>query len=187
MRPSGERISYRVSEKGNVVMASFEFFKTDYRIYGKHARMAGELCLLNDYEHTYFKRLVDIIPAAAVIGFRLNRKAEPDYSPIETKTVFLQQMLGAKEELDFLLQTMIMLESAERMNAEEAVHAAFRGAQTKEEFDRYQGMFDAYVRGGIEQLYECLVIRRADSDDAFYENKTANLMALFARFAPKTT
>ena len=163
---------------------SFEFFKTEYKLYGKHARMAGELWHLNDYEHTYFRRLVDIIPAAAVIGFRLNRKAEPDYSPVETKTVFLQQMLDAKEEFDFLLQMMVMLENAERMPAEESVQMAFRGPQTKEEFKWEQEMFDAYVRGGIEQLYECLVVRKADSDDTFYENKTANLMALFERFAP---
>ena len=44
-------------------------------------------------------------------------------------------------------------------------------------------MFQAYVRGGIEELYERLVIRKADSDDAFYDNKTANLMTLFERFA----
>lgn len=165
-------------------MANFEFFKSEYKIYGKHARMAGELCQLNDYERTYFKRLVDIIPIAAIIGFRLNRKAKQDYSPVEPKTVFLQQMLNVKEECDFILQMMIMLEDAAELPAEEAVKRAFRSAQTKEEFDRYQEMFDAYVRGGIEELYECLIIRKADSDDAFYDNKTANLMALFERFAP---
>ena len=166
-------------------MASYEFFKSDYKFHGKHAKMVSELCYLNDYQHTYFKRLVDIIPMAAIIGFRMNRKAPEDYSPVETKTVFLQQMLNAKEDLDFILQMMIMLENATEIPQEQAVKKAFRGAETKEEFEQYQDMFDSYVRGGIEELYERLVIRKADSDDAFYENKTANLMVLLERFAPK--
>lgn len=166
-------------------MASYEYFKTDYKFRGKHARMVSELCQLNDYQHTYFKRLVDIIPMAAVIGFRMDRKAQEDYSPIESKTVFLQQMLGVKEDLDFILQMMIMLEKSGKISQEEAVNQAFRGAETKEEFERYQDMFDSYVRGGVEELYERLVVRKSDSDDAFYENKTANLMVLLERFAPK--
>lgn len=164
-------------------MASYEFFKTEYKFRGKYARMVGEIWQMNDYEHTYFKRLVDIIPTAAVIGFRMNRKAEEDYSPVEPKTVFLQQMLNMKEELDFLMQMMIILEEASDIGSEEAVNHAFRGVETKEQYEKYQEMFDSYVRGGIEELYERLVIRKADSDDAYYENKTANLMELLARFA----
>lgn len=166
-------------------MVSYEFFKAEYKFRGKHAKMVGELWYLNDYEHTYFKRLVDIIPLAAVIGFRMNRKAPEDYAPIETHTVFMQQMLNVKDDLDFLMQMMIMLEHPQDMSREQAVKQAFRGAQTKEEFERYQDMFDSYVRGGIEELYERLVLRKADSDDAFYEDKTANLMVLLERFAPE--
>lgn len=164
-------------------MAVYEFFKTEYIFRGKHAKMVSEMCFLNDYEHTYFKRLVDVIPLAAVIGFRLDRKAPPDYAPFETKKVFVQQMLGVKEDLDFILQMMIMLEHAPQMSAEKIVDKAFRGAQTKEEFEHYQNMFDSYVRGGVEELYERLIIRKSDSDDEFYENKTANLMALLERFS----
>lgn len=166
-------------------MVSYEFFKTDYKFRGKHAKMVSELWYLNDYEHTYFKRLVDIIPLAAVIGFRMNRKAPEDYAPIEPRTVFLQQMLNAKEDLDFILQMMIMLDNAQNIPQEQAVKKAFRGAETKEEFEEYQDMFDSYVRGGVEELYERLVIRKADSDDKFYENKTANLMELLERFVPE--
>lgn len=163
-------------------MASFEFFKSDYKFYGKHARMVSELWYMNDYEHTFFKRLVDIIPIAAIIGFRMNRKAEADFAPVESKTVFLQQMLNIKEDLDFILQMMIMIEQAAELPQEEAVKRAFRGAETKEEFKKYQELFDAYVRGGVEELYERLVIRKSDSDDDFYENKTANLMVLLDFF-----
>lgn len=164
-------------------MTNYEHFKTEYKFRGRHARMVGELWQSNNYEHTYFKRLMDIIPLAAVIGFRMNRRAQEDYSPIEPKTVFLQQMLDLKEELDFLMQMMIILDAAQELPKEDAVNRAFRGAETKEEFECCKEMFDSYVRGGVEELYERLIVRKADSDDDFYDNKTANLMALLERFA----
>lgn len=165
-------------------MADYEFFKKEFQFYGKHARMAGELWVSNDYEHTYFKRLIDLYIVAAVVGFRVDRKAETDYSPVDPKSIFAEQMLHAKEDLDFIMQMMIMLDNKGSMTEEEAVKKAFRGAATKEEFDYYQEMFNSYVRGGVEELYERLVIRKAEPEDGFYDNKTANLMMVMERFAP---
>lgn len=165
-------------------MAAYEFFKKEFQFYGKHARMAGELWVQNDYEHTYFKRLIDLYVVAAVVGFRVDRKAAADYSPVDAKSVFPEQMLKAKEDLDFILQMMIMLDNKEKMTEEEAVKKAFRGASTREEFDYYQEMFNSYVRGGVEELYERLLVRKSEPEDGFYDNKTANLMMVLERFAP---
>lgn len=173
-----------VSEDAEEKMAEYEFFKKEFQFYGKHARMAGELWVQNDYGHTYFKRLIDLYIIAAVVGFRVDRKAAVDYSPVDSKSVFSEQMLNAKEDLDFIMQMMIMLDNKGVMAAEEAVKKAFRGASTKEEFDYYQEMFHSYVRGGVEELYERLVVRKAEPEDGFYDNKTANLMMVLERFAP---
>ena len=85
-------------------MASFEFFKKEFEFRGKHARMAGELWIQNDYGRTYFRRLIDLYITAAVIGFRVDRKAKADYAPNESKSIFPEQMIGAKEDLDFIKQ-----------------------------------------------------------------------------------
>ena len=132
-------------------MADFEFFKKEFEFKGKHAKMAQELWVRDDTERTYFKRLIDLYVAAAVVGFRVDRKAEEDYSPFETSSIFPEQK-------------------------------AFQGAQTKEEFEQYKKMFNDYVRGGVEELYEQLIIRKADPDDKFRDNRTANLMALMERY-----
>ena len=66
-------------------MADFEFFKKQFEFVGKHARMVSELCVSNDYEHTYFKRYIDVYIFAAIIGIRIDRKASRDYSPVETR------------------------------------------------------------------------------------------------------
>ena len=81
-------------------MADFEFFKKEFEFKGKHAKMAQELWVRDDTERTYFKRLIDLYVAAAVVGFRVDRKAEEDYSPFETSSIFPEQMLKEKENLD---------------------------------------------------------------------------------------
>ena len=168
-------------------LANYEFFKKEFEFRGKHARMVGEMWKANDYEHTYFKRLIDVYILAAVVGFRLDRKADEDYAPFEPRSIFPEQLIREKDKLDFLMQMILMLEFAEKMPQEEAVKIAFRGAETKEEFDRYNEIFHSYVRGGVEELYERLIIRKAEVDDDYRDNKTANLMTLFEWFAPKKT
>ncbi|MCI9174866.1 MAG: hypothetical protein HFH49_07955 [Lachnospiraceae bacterium] len=163
-------------------MAVYEFFKKEFEFRGKHARMAGELCTLNDYEHTYFRRVIDVYVLAAVVGLRVDRKVETDDSPNETKSIFPEQMIGAKEDLDFLMQIMMILENRERMTAEESVKKAFQSVETKEEFEYYRDLFHSYVRGGVEELYERLVLRKGEVDEEFYDEKTANLMALLEQF-----
>ena len=133
-------------------MGNYEFFKKEFEFHGKHARMAGELWVKSDYEHTYFRRLIDLYMVAAVVGFRVDRKAKEDFSPFGTKSILAEQIINAKEELDFIMQMMIMLDAKESMTAEEAVKKAFRGAETEEEFQTYQSMFHDYVRGGGEGL-----------------------------------
>lgn len=163
-------------------MPSYEFFKKEFEFRGKHARMVSEIWRANDYEHTYFKRLIDLYIAASVIGFRVGRSAPEEYSPFESKSIFPEQMIKAKEDLDFIMQMMIMLEHGSEMSGEECVKLAFRGAETEEEYRRYQDLFHGYVRGGVEEIYERLVIRKAEPDDIFRDNKTDNLMVLLDRF-----
>lgn len=108
-------------------MADFEFFKKEFEFKGKHAKMAQELWVRDDTERTYFKRLIDLYVAAAVVGFRVDRKAEEDYSPFETSSIFPEQMLKEKENLDFILQMMIMLNYSGTLTDEECVKKLFRG------------------------------------------------------------
>ena len=53
-------------------MENYKFFNDPYKFSGKHARMVSELWSLNDYEHSYFKRLIDIYFVAAFLGFRFD-------------------------------------------------------------------------------------------------------------------
>lgn len=166
-------------------MSEFEFFRREYKFHGKHARMVSEMWTLNDYEHTYFKRLLDLYIVAAVIGFRIDRKAEPDYAPFEAKTIFGDQMSGAKEELDFIMQMMLLLEPTGREDQEECIKRAFRGVETREEFNECNKMFESYMLGGVEELYERLIVQQPEVGAEYADDKTERLMGLLDRFTPK--
>ena len=60
-------------------MADFEFFKKQFEFVGKHARMVSELCVSNDYEHTYFKRYIDVYIFAAIIGIMTMTRKEAEH------------------------------------------------------------------------------------------------------------
>lgn len=157
---------------------AFEFFKSKYEFHGKHARMADELCSIKEVDSNYFRRVVDVYMLAAVVGFRYDRRAEPDYSSDDTKSIFADVMNKEKDNLDFLMQMMLILENAKTMNGKESIMKAFRGAQTREEYAVYDKLFQDYVRGGVEELYERLIVRKPEADDPYTEGKTANMMAL---------
>lgn len=168
-------------------MEHYEFFKKEFEFRGKHAKMAGELWVANDYEHTYFKRLIDLYILAAVIGFRMDRRAEEDYSPFEPRSIFPEQMIKAKEDLQFIMQIMEMLEEGGNLSKEEKVKKAFSDAESKEKFEQLRNRFNSYVRGGVEELYERLIIRKSEPGEPYYQDKTANMMELVERFAPKSS
>lgn len=161
----------------------FEFFKREFEFQGKHAQMVNELCTLNQYEHTFFKRAVDVYVLAPIIGFRLNRRAKTDYSTTEKKSIFPEQIIKEKENLEFILQMILILEPDDKAESRVHVRKTFEGARTKEEFDACNQLFHDYVRGGVEELYERLILRSAEQDEVWFDEKAANLMGLLERFS----
>lgn len=165
----------------------YELFQKEFEFKGKHARMASELWSQNDYEHSYFKRLIDLYCIAPIIGFRMNRKAGVDNSSSDTKSIFGDQMRGEKDNLDFALQMILMLEAEEQgKSQEEILKIGFQSIETKEQFDAYNNLFNDYVRGGVEELYERLVVHQPEIHEGYHDEKTTNIMALIERFSPKS-
>ena len=144
--------------------------------------MAQELWVRDDTERTYFKRLIDLYVAAAIVGFRVDRKAEEDYSPFETSSIFPEQMLKEKENLDFILQMMIMLNYRGTLTDEECVKKAFQGHRRRKNLSSIKRcsmiMSVAVWKNYTNSLSYERQIRMTD----FMINRTANLMALMTRY-----
>lgn len=157
----------------------YDFFTKEFEFKGKHASMCQELWAKNDPEHSYFRRLLDIYIIAPIIGFRSQRKASEDLSGTSNVSIFGDTLRGAKSELDFILQMILMLERADEFTPKECADIAFRGAQTEEQFKEYNTLFNDYARGGVEILYEELVMHSPDIEDEIRHEKAANLMHLY--------
>lgn len=161
-----------------------EFFKKPVNITGKHANMAEKMWEQNHPENGFFNRLIDLYRIAAVVGFRMNRTAEVDHSGEEKKTIFLEQIVKEKDNLEFLLQMMLLLESIEKgLTKEEAVKKAFQDPETWDDFMHAQNLFHAYALGGIEELFERLVRRTVDIGEEYIDEKTSNLVACIEYFS----
>lgn len=164
----------------------FEFFKKAVEITGKHSAMAAELWRRDEPDKSYFKRLIDLYILAPVIGFRMNRKAEEDRSDVGNRSIYLDQILKEKDKLDTIMQTIILLEYAEGRNQDEykeIVNKSFRGAETKEEYDMYNKLFHDYMRGGIEYMYEKLIVQKPDLDGEYHDEMATSLMEFARRFS----
>ena len=164
------------------MVEAYEFFKKEYEFCGKHSRMVSELWVKDDIEHSYFKRLVDIYVLAPLIGCRLDRKAPADNSSYNPRSILPDQISKEKDKLDFIMQMILMTEYSDSKTPEECVNIALKGAENQEQYTAYMNLFNDYVRGGVEELYERLIVRKPDPHDEIQDEKASNINELINWF-----
>ncbi len=163
----------------------YEFFKKQIIITGKHAIMAKEIWQRDNIEQTCFKRLIDLYKLAPVVGYLADHKAGRDGSSSEDATVFVEQVLKEREDLETILHMLLMVEytGCGKYTQEEAVKKVFRGPQTEEEFRECMDIFDSYVRGGIEVLYEELITKGTSHENKYSAHlKTGAIMEFLDKY-----
>lgn len=159
---------------------SYEYFKVDEMIFvGKHRDMVDKLWTLNKIQESYFKRLVDLYAIAAIVGLKANRKSaeEKDESDIK-RTVQMKQLNENYQVLLPIMRMILIMDDSRNMTFEEKLESAFI---IPEDYDTYKSnmdLFNSYARGGIEYLYEQLVLRVPDVDEDYSDFRIANMVAL---------
>lgn len=148
-------------------------FDKEIRITGKHAQYM--VMLANNFGETgtkLFNRNIDVYVQAPVVGFLFQRKAVKDLvtkdvnGKLPDAHILKDQMLTSKDNLVFNMQLILLLDKDYEPDEEARIDRAFRNFG-KDEKD--MELFDAYVRGGIEVLYEKL-IQSASNNDTFIDN-----------------
>ncbi len=155
--------------------ANYSYFRTDVVLTGKHARYCDALWEQNQIKNSYFTRLVDLYVFAAIVGFRARKRCKQDSNDDDKRTIQAAQIINTMI-LPELMKTFILL--GNDGSDETRVNRAFRGPSSDEEFKDDVEMFNSYVRGGIEILYDELVLRELDLNDKYTDKKIGNLMAL---------
>lgn len=101
-----------------------------------------------------FERNLDVYINAPLIGFLYNRKGQrDDNSAISPQNIFPEQMINASDKLKYNLRLILLLDKGYEPSEEKRLDKAFRHLGAEEDL----ALFDEYVLGGVEVLYEKLI------------------------------
>lgn len=152
-------------------------FRKQYRFTGTHAAMVNELTAIFDdsakaklFEHNY-----DVYINAPIIGFLYHRKGEKNTnSEIADQNIFPEQMINNSDQLTYLLRLILILDSEYEPDEEKRLDKTFRELG-KDEADL--ALFNSYVFGGVEILYEKLIAEASGTGD--YMNRLYDFIEEF--------
>lgn len=130
-------------------------FDKEYTFKGIHAEYVNNLTKeFDNAGHSLFNRNYDVYLLAPIIGFLYQRKSNVDsnneYKPTK---IFGQTLYENKDDLMFNYRLIMLLDVKNEPNAEKRIDKAFRGENAQSDIELYE----SYVRGGVEVLYEKLM------------------------------
>lgn len=130
-------------------------FEKDYIFKGKHAEYVEKLKekITND-KYSIFNSLMDIFLIAPIIGYLDNKKSPIDKSLVFEKSIFANEMRKISSEVIYLYQLITLNDINTEKNLEKRIEKAFKNLE-KEDFE----VFEEYLRGGIEILYEKIYLK----------------------------
>ncbi len=125
-------------------------FDREYVFYGKHAEMVKKLTAKASDEvgKSFFATNYDVYKLAPIIGWIYKRKAQAERGEGTTK-IFAEKMQSGRDELIFNYRNLMLL-----MNKKNAMEIAFKLDEKPEERKYYDDLYNQYVLGGVEELYE---------------------------------
>jgi len=139
-------------------------FSKEYSFRGSHAERVRLLTAkFGKGNQQLFKRNVDVYMIAPVVGFCYQRRANPDGTPhAETTKIFLDPLIKERDSLWFAYRLIMLLDKKHEKSFEGRVNKAFRD-YGKAEADEL--LFDSYVLGGVDVLYEKLLANGHKEED----------------------
>ena len=163
-------------------------FENDYTITGKHATYLKFLAVKNSKDDPdsattsakLFERYVDVYMNAAVWGLLYSRTAKRDTTSDDRARVYADAFANERENCVFLYRMVMLLDKTTELDPEERVNRAFRYDTQADKADAFKGnmeLFNDYVRGGIELMYEQFTDGCSTRDD--YLNKTYEVLKTF--------
>ena len=138
-------------------------FEKDIIITGTHASYIKEMKEVAGL----FARNLDIYMLAPIMGFLINRKGQKNNEGGEKSTIQAQQLSNVKEDCELIYRLIILLDGDD-IDKDERLNRAFRydsDVEKKKEFDNAMEIYNEYVLGGIEYMYETFVAGCVEVDD----------------------
>lgn len=130
-------------------------FDQIYNFKGKHADMVIQLTnpIGSNISAKIFDTNYDLYAVAPLVGYLYNRKAPVDKSSDSNTKIFRDKMMDESENLKYNYR-LLMLLCNKNLDSEERTKIAFKLDNNDEERKKYDELYDDYVRGGVEVIYE---------------------------------
>lgn len=152
-------------------------FRREYIFYGKHAEYVKALTTkISDKEKiSVFERNVDVLLFSGIVGFVYGRIAEIDRginknNEINNTKIFTDTMIKESNNLMFNYEIIMLLHNKEKDSIEVRLDRAFRYRNKGIEFkDECMKIFNKYVLGGVELLYE-RILKEGESTEDYLNN-----------------
>ena len=140
-------------------------FNKEYSFIGTHAYKVRNLTnKFNDNSAKLFNRNIDVYIIAPIIGFLYGIKSPLDKSSDTTK-IFPEQLMKENSTLRYNYQLILLLDKIYEEAFEERIKKAFMYYGSADALKDEQ-LFEEYVRGGVDVLYEKLI----ESSDDYIRN-----------------
>jgi hypothetical protein len=141
-------------------------FTKEYTFKGCHAeRVRALTAKFAKSNRQLFMRNIDVYMIAPVVGFCYQRRANPDMTPNgETTKIFPEQLIKESQTLWFTYRLIMLLDKKHEKNFELRVNKAFRD-YGKPEAIGDELLFDSFVLGGVDLLFEKLLERGHGEED----------------------
>lgn len=148
-------------------------FDKDYNIKGKHATFTK---FLKDTANV-FDRYMDVYMLGAILGL-LNGRLEPeDNTNKDDAEIPFSVFHKEKMKCEFIYRMIMLLDETTKLTLEQRTDRAFREDTNEQAMVKNMELFNSYVRGGIEYLYEKFSEDCVTEDD--YLNKVYEFVNRF--------
>lgn len=166
-------------------------FENDYNLTGIHATYLKYLAVKNSRESDgtensssarLFERYIDVYMNAAVWGLLYSRMAKRDNSSDDRARIYADAFANERDNCVFLYRMVMLLDKSVELSSEERIDRAFRYDTQPEKEDLFKQnmeLFNDYVRGGIEIMYEQFTDGCTTRED--YLTKTYEIMSMFKK------
>lgn len=128
--------------------------------YGKYSEYVDFLCKEQRHENengiNLFDTKIELYYIAPLIGLKYGKKVQSADSMNERNksTIQLQQIKNYEQELIFSYRIVMLLDDKDNLSYEERLDRAFRDDQDQKKLEKNMKIFNQYVLGGIEYLYD---------------------------------
>jgi hypothetical protein len=139
-------------------------FEKEYIFKGEHANKVRSLTSeFNKEKNKLFSTNYDVYALAPIVGFIYGRKAKCDNGKLTTK-IFSDKFIKEKHNLVFIFRLIMLLDKSYEPEAEKRIDNAFRLTDANIVLEN-ELIFDEYVLGGVEVLYEKLMENISNEED----------------------